>query len=306
MSSIEVDDRFYDLLFEVSNDTRHKILLLLRENPERVTQIAKKLDLNSPEASRHLTRLSVSRLIQRDMDNKYHVTSFGEYILNIIGDLNFAITNRDYFVFHNPTNIPLIFQKRMSELLTYTPVNNFMKFLNFMNEKIMEAKKYVWLSIDQYPIISIGAMLNSVERNVKIQIIEQGELIGPNVAFDNKHLIAGDEESPNVEIRSLPNKDVYLFVSDAGSAVAFPSENKYDYTGFINEKTENESWSNDIFNHYWSKAKPKTALPLQKLKKVPPKTGKSIIITPKKDPALNFQAIQNAVDTYDEITLKGG
>ena len=48
MSIPEDNDQIYDILFELSNDVRHKILLLLKHKPERVMQIAKKLDLISP------------------------------------------------------------------------------------------------------------------------------------------------------------------------------------------------------------------------------------------------------------------
>ena len=258
MSEIEDADRFYDLLFEVSNDTRHTILLFLMDQPQRVSQITKQLNLIGPETSRHLQRLSVSRLIRKDMENIYHVTNYGEYIISIIDDLGFIVKNRDYFVFHNPTLIPSIYQKRISELALYTSENNFMNFLDFMNNKIREAKDFVWLSLNQYPIISLQELLNAVERNVKIRIIEQGELIGPNVAFEQKNLQINNFESPKVEIKSHPCADIYLFISDAGSAIAFPLENKYDYTGFINQNMENDKWSKEVFNHHWTEAKPKT------------------------------------------------
>ena len=41
------DEHFYDILLELSNDVRHKILLLLKDMPERVKQIAKNLGLPS-------------------------------------------------------------------------------------------------------------------------------------------------------------------------------------------------------------------------------------------------------------------
>jgi len=48
MSSGEDVERFYDMLFEISNDIRHNILMFLLQKPERMTQIAKELELTSP------------------------------------------------------------------------------------------------------------------------------------------------------------------------------------------------------------------------------------------------------------------
>ena len=64
MSRGEDVDRFYDMLFELSNDIRHNIMLLLLRKPERMTWIAKELNLTSPEVSRHLTRLTENKLIE--------------------------------------------------------------------------------------------------------------------------------------------------------------------------------------------------------------------------------------------------
>ncbi len=119
MSSGAEVDRFYDMLFEMSNDIRHNILLLLLEKPERMTQIAKVLDLTSPEVSRHLTRLTETKLIEKDADNYYSVTNFGEYLLNSLIDLEFITKHREYFLKHSAVNIPIRFQKRMSEIKGY-------------------------------------------------------------------------------------------------------------------------------------------------------------------------------------------
>ena len=305
MSGSEDYEGLYDILFELSNDIRHKILLLLKKKPERMTQVAKILQLTSPEVSRHLTRLAVSMLIRKDMDNLYHVTGFGEYILNLLDDLVFVINHREYFVSHNAMKLPSTFQKRMPELSSYTYIDNFMVFLNFMNEKIVESKEYVWLYIDQYPLTAINSMLNAVERGVKLRIIEQRDITGPNVAFEDKHLIVSGMDNPSVEIRNLEKNDVYLFISDAGNAIAFPTSDGFDYSGFTNEDIGKDTWSKDIFEHYWSFAKPKTAIPLVEYVEAPKQKGKTILVNAQPDPAQNFRAIQNAVDNYDEVILKG-
>jgi predicted transcriptional regulator len=253
MSTGEEVDRFYNMLFEMSNDIRHNIMLLLLRKPERMTQIAKELDLTSPEVSRHLTRLSETKLIEKDKANFYHVTNFGEYLLNSLMDLEFITKHRDYFVKHSAVNIPQIFQRRMSEISTYKLKNNFMEFLSFINQKIKESEEYVWLYIDQYPILAIESMLNSVERGVKYRIIEQSDLSGPNIVFDKKHLISIEGKKPRVEVKMHQRKDVYLFISDKGSAIAFPSQSGFDYIGFVNEDG-GDSWVKELFEHYWTPA----------------------------------------------------
>jgi hypothetical protein len=98
------------------------------------------------------------------------------------------------------------------------------------------------------------SMLNSVKRGVKYRIIEQSDLSGPSIIFDKKHLIAMEDEPPRVEVKIQTRKDVYLFISDKGCAIAFPSQSGFDYTGFVNEDGKNSTWVKDLFEHYWTPA----------------------------------------------------
>ncbi len=298
-------DQLYDTLFEISNDIRHKILLLLKEQPERVTQISKKLELISPEVSRHLTRLSDSKLIQKDLNNYYHVTGYGLHILDLIGEMEFFTKNREYFISHNALHIPVIFKQRLPELSKYHYVNNFMEFLNFIDEKINEAVDYVWLCIDQYPIIAVDSLLNAVERGVKVRVIEQSDLSGPTIAFEDKHLLALGDEVPDVMVKVHERKDVYLFISDAGNAISFPTGDRFDYSGFTTAERGLGPWGEDLYNHYWENSKSKMPVKLKQYAPDSAKQGKTITVDAHTDPELNSRAIQNAVDNYDEIIQRG-
>ena len=86
---------FYDLLFETSNETRHNILLLLQMRAMRITDIAKEMKLNNPEARRHLFRLRDVGLIGRDNDGFYHLTPYGETVLLLLQEYNFLSANRE-------------------------------------------------------------------------------------------------------------------------------------------------------------------------------------------------------------------
>lgn len=254
MSSGEDVDRFYDLLFEMSNNIRHNILLLLLQKPERMTQISKVLDLTSPEVSRHLTRLLETMLIEKDSNNYYHVTNFGEYFINSLVDLEFVTNYRNYFLKHSAVNIPIKFQKRMSELSKYKLENNFMEFLNFINKKIESAQAFVYLFIDQYPILALDSMLASIQRGVKYKIIEPVNLNRPKKFFKNENLTSSERKDPQVELRIQHKNDAYIFISDQGSAISFPTKSGFDYTGFVNYDGNDRGWIQDLFEYYWAPA----------------------------------------------------
>lgn len=298
-------EEFYALLFEVSNEDRDKILCTLHEQKKRVSDISRELDLTYTEIRRHISRLQKIDLIRRDLDGFYQLTPYGETCLKLFDDFDFLSSHRDYFASHTAVNIPLRFLKRLSELSLYQFVDNFMEFLNFIDEKIKESKEFVWLCIDRYPIIAVDSLLDSVERGVKIRINEQSDLSGPSVAFEDKHLIALGSENPDVIIKVHDRKDVYLFISDAGSAISFPNEDGFDYSGFTVTDRESSNWGEDLFNLYWENAQPKMPVLLKQFTTVTKKKGKTITVTAKTDPVLNSHAIQNAVDNFDEVILRG-
>jgi predicted transcriptional regulator len=138
----------------------------------------------------------------------------------------------------------------MSEISNYILEDNFMDFIRFITEKIQQAEEYVWLYIDQYPILAKEFMKKSVEKGVKYRIIEMNENLEADKIFDKKNLVLR-EETPSVEIKICKQKDVYLFISDKGSAISFPSREGFDYTGFVNEDGSDCSWIKELFLHYW-------------------------------------------------------
>ena len=278
---------------------------MLREKPMRISDLSRKFKFTTTEVRRHVTRLSEVGLIHRDLDGCYQLTPYGETALILFQEFIFLSSNMEYFKIHSPLGLHHNFLRRFSELSSYRFVDSVMVFLNFIKEKINEAKEFVWLSIDQYPFIVIDSILKSVEKGVKVRIIEQSDLTGPSVAFEDKHLLALGMDVPDVMVRVHDKKEVYLFVSDAGSAIAFPTENKFDYTGFVCDDPNNIKWSIDLFNFYWEKAVSKISSPSMLLKDKSQDKGKSITIIAQKDPVLNIQAIQNAVDNYDEVLLDG-
>ena len=64
-----------DLLFELSNDDRLKILLELEKGPRNLTKIAKDLDFTAQGTSRNVERLVQISMIMRNPEGDYVLTS---------------------------------------------------------------------------------------------------------------------------------------------------------------------------------------------------------------------------------------
>ena len=57
-----------NLFFELSNEDRLRIFFQLEGKALRMTHLSRELDLTIQETSRHLSRLSEKKLIQKDVE----------------------------------------------------------------------------------------------------------------------------------------------------------------------------------------------------------------------------------------------
>ena len=87
---------FYNVLFEVSNEDRHKILLQLLEEPQNVTRLSKKTGLSLTETSRHLSRISEVGLSEKDVNGLYHINNFGKTLLTQLKGADFVTQHKEY------------------------------------------------------------------------------------------------------------------------------------------------------------------------------------------------------------------
>ena len=149
MSELE---RLCDLLFEVSNEDRLRILLQLEEKAMRVTDISRELNLSIQESSRHVSRLSEVSLTRKDVEGFYSLTTYGVLILENLRELEFSSKYSEYFSKHTIERLPKEFVKRIGDLADSTYMHNMMDFLKRIEKITKNAEEKIWLHVDQYPV----------------------------------------------------------------------------------------------------------------------------------------------------------
>ncbi len=305
---------FYNILFEVSNEDRHRILLQLEKEHMNVTQISKKLGLSLPETSRHVSRLVEVGLTWKKPDGLYRLTHFGELVLRQVRELEFTTRHREYFTNHTTAGLPPEFEKRIGDLADSTYMHNAINFLHGVENLIRDAKEYIWFQGDEYIMGAMPYINEALERNVAFKIIEpEGYVPSQDLSpISPKELsILSRPRSPSLEKKTLASIDFFLYMSEKMVAVAFPTgDGKFDYLGFTAADRRSILWCRDLFLHYWEQAKPKTVAPTLKFKKPTtkiisePSLGR-IIIEGANNPAVDHRDVQDAVDNYDEVILRG-
>jgi predicted transcriptional regulator len=173
-------DVFYDVLFEVSNEDRYKILLQLANEPMNVTQLSKRLGLSLTETSRHLSRIGEVGLTRRDANGLNHINNFGKALLVQFKGAEFVTRHRDYFTSHTLMHLPLEFVNRIGELMNSTYTEDALVFLHSVATGIQKAEEYIMVMVDQFVMSQVPFVRKALERKVKMKTIEPKEWVAPH------------------------------------------------------------------------------------------------------------------------------
>ncbi|MBA7689251.1 hypothetical protein ES703_97756 [subsurface metagenome] len=189
-----------------------------------------------------------------------------------------------------------------------------MNFFHQTEALIIEAKEYVFMIVDQFPINALSTIVEAIGRDIEFKIIEPRErVLDPDldvVTSDETKTLSNARITPEVEQRMVDEVDVYMFVSDSRSVLAFPTtDGQFDYKGFTATDDSSLEWCRELFNYYWDEAELRVDTPATEvLRGRVLKEGDSrghIVVEGQWRPEVDAQAIQDAVDNYDEVILKG-
>ena len=303
-----------DLLFELSNDDRRRILLSIKEKPMRLTQISKNLGLTVQEASRQLSRLEDVGLEYKDPKGYHHLTHYGELILRQLRGIEFTSNFKAYFTTHSLERLSSEFVDGIGDLSDSMEIANAMDFIRNTENLIREARDYVWLLVDQFPMNSIRTIVEAIDRGVRFRIIELRErVLNPDLdalTSEETQAIGRTSQTTLVEQRMVKEVNVSMLVSDSHCIIAFPtSDGQFDFKGFTATDDSSLSYCRDVFQHYWDGADQRTASPASLVIRGPVTSGLKVsndtVIVGREDPRADAQAVQDAVDNYDEVTLRG-
>ncbi len=242
-------ERLCDLLFELSNEYRLRILLKLNEKAMRLTHLSEALDLTVQETSRHLSRLGDSKLIVRGVDGFYRPTPYGEHARRLLPGYNFLSKHREYLTTHTTYHLPDEFVNRIGDLVNCTFTDEVMVALHEVEKLIQEAQEYVWILSDQILMSTLPFLEQAIKRGAKFRLILPEDFIPPS---DFKPI----PTIPNlIERRTLKRVDLIITTSEKRARIAFPGIERMDHIGFGSTDESSHKWCRDLFLHYWERAK---------------------------------------------------
>lgn len=247
-----------NLLFELSGSDRMEILVLLKKTPLKLSHISSKLNFTVQETSRNIARLSDAKLILKDVEGAFHLTSYGEEALIQISGLNFLFKNRNYFLTHSLNLLPKQFQSSIGMLEHCELVEDVMISFRNIEEMIANAQDHIWILTNQVLASTIPYLLQASERGTEFRLLMPKDF-EPTKSI--RELVNNPIFERAVRLRKLDCRFVgklgaFLCLSEKEvAAIGFPNiDGKFDYSGFKGKSDSVFEWANALFVQYWNEA----------------------------------------------------
>lgn len=239
------------LLFELSNKDRLRILTKLQEKAMRLTHLSEMLNLPVQETSRHLARLTGTKLIFKGVDGFYRPTPYGEHAMRLLPGFQFLSKHSEYLTTHTISHLPDEFVTRIGDLRNCTFTDEVMVAFHAVENLIQMAQKHVWILSDQILMSTLPFLEEAIKRGVEFRLILPEDMIPP----------PGFKPIPEIPKlimrRTLKRVEVIATLSEKEARIAFPTiEERMDHIGFGSTDESSHKWCRDLFLYYWERADP--------------------------------------------------
>ena len=247
-----------ELFLEISSEVRYNILKQLKIKSQKQSRIAKELGMTLPESHRQFDRLSKVELIAKDAEGLYSLTPFGDMFLKHLDSLEFLLKYKNYFKSHTLGDLPLKFEKRISDLNKCELVEGAF-VLNEKMIKIASSGKYLRVISAHVPPDAFRQGLDSaVKTGKQVSIIYAKNTIIPKgfkEEFTSKTvqdlILRGTYERRMTDV-----VQVYVVLNDKTAMVLFPdAKGDVDLNfGFVSEDPLFHNWCLDYHQYLWEKS----------------------------------------------------
>lgn len=246
-----------ELLFILASIDRLTLLSEIAIQNRRLSQLTTALSATPQETSKHLTRLRDAKLIEKDSDGLFSLTAFGKIIVNLLPSIRFVTENREYFLSHDISSLPLEFIERLGELQEGQYGEKVGAILVHLQQVVQDAEDYIWMMADhplggQEYVTKSGKLESTssvrwrviIPADSNIDWTELRRTVGTHKGRIAYHLI----EDPN-DIKAG------ISLNEKIAGLTFPNtRGKLDFnSGFRSNNSIFRKWCQDLFEYHWSK-----------------------------------------------------
>ncbi len=254
-------EQLCNLLFELSNEDRLKILFELQKENLKLSHLSKRLDFTAQETSRNIARLVEAKLVTRTTDGSYEISPYGVQAIRLIPAYQFLSENSDYFYEHTLQNLPDQFVSRIGELSQCKQVAQLLDVFGNIERVFKEAEEY-YLYIGEPLGMSSTILLvvEALDRGVKARGIEPAGYEWPPEIRESVPEESWLELGKHKAEKSLQQKhqskfDITFLMNEKEIAILnfLNPTGEFEYMGFTSTDKRAVQWCKDIFEYYWER-----------------------------------------------------
>lgn len=251
----DIIDNTANYVLDLASPQRLNILFELLVEKSTPTEIAKKLDSTKQEVHRNFSRLVESGLIEKNMDGKYSLTTFGEVVCTQVPTIVFFSQNRKYFEEHNLGDIPHKFKMRCGQLAAAKHIKGFSKVMEQWKSIYKNSNEYIYEILSEVPLDLIEPLVKRVKKGVKFHYIFSESAVIPQGRKSLLKKLGFDKliEKGLVERKMKNTVQTVLVLSEKEGCVLFPSINGESDLGemFYSDDPMFHEWCLDYFRFSW-------------------------------------------------------
>jgi predicted transcriptional regulator len=250
-----------ELLFILASIDRLTLLSEIAIEKLRLSQLTTKLSATPQETSKHLMRLRNAKLIEKDSDGFFGLTAFGKIIMNLLPSIRFLTQNREYFLSHDISSLPIEFIERLGELQEGHYAEKVGSILAHTQQVVQDAEEYIWLMSD-HPLggqeyVTGSGKLESTS-SVTWRVIVPSD---SSIDWTRLRASAGTNKG-RIEYRLIEDPNdikAGIAMNEKIAGLTFPdTTGKLDFnSGFRSSNPVFRKWCQNLFEFDWNKAEKK-------------------------------------------------
>ena len=240
---------------ELASPQRLQILFKLSEKSFTITEMAKELDSTKQEVHRNFRRLEDSRLIEKNVDGKYSVTTFGKTMCTQVPSLVFLSENMEYFEDHEFGDVPIKFIMRTGQLAGGKHIKGVVKVLEQWKTIYKNANEYVYEAFYEVPLDLIEPIVKRIKNGIQFNYIFSKSAVIPKGRKDLLQKLGFDKliEKGLVERKMRDTVLTVVVLNEKEACVLFPNrKGEADMSEmFYGNDPMFHEWCLDYFRYCW-------------------------------------------------------
>jgi len=246
-----------DVFFQIANTQRLDILLNLKDQEYKMSNMAKKLEATMPHIHRDFNRLQESNLIEKKPDGHYCLTSFGKMMCSIIPRIDFINNNQKYFNNHSFEALPEKFVERLGALSNSKLIKGYVKVAEKWNEIYCNADKFISnvLVEASYSEDIVKTITEKIQKDIEVcSIFSYNPIITKERdKIIEKYGIKKFIEEEKILRKMSKDLSVVIVLNEKEAGVSFPSDCGSTDMGnmFYSDDPRFHEWCLDYFEYLW-------------------------------------------------------